>query len=293
MDGMGNLTFLDPGTLCSTPVKVQPLLTPMSVAWFNSRPTPNVGQLQPRSADMTEQVVDTADYNTDYGEDLLQRRNPPIVDTSRLEDPGQPEPGSTPSSTTVRFSEILPMPLARIAKCGPTENGLNSTTTVHQMWIWPVGNCKQLPAPDPAPIQHAPAGHHHGQGRSCGAHRVERTSSFYLKHTSDSIGLSTPPATVDTIAWSDNIEGESLVAPNSTHAGVGAGTSATGNWILSAWATPGEVNPVWPPIPVQRTLPSPKSCVLQRRFHRPTEDWVEVHNRHDTAEHQPLVRAHR
>ena len=75
------------------------------------------------------------------------------------------------------------------------------------------------------------------------------TSSFYLKHTSsDSIGLiDASGATVDTIAWSDNVEGESLVAPNSTHAGVGPnGSTATGNWILSAWATPGEVNPVWP-----------------------------------------------
>ena len=74
------------------------------------------------------------------------------------------------------------------------------------------------------------------------------TSSFYLKHTApDSIGLvDAAGSSVDTIAWAETVEGESLLAPNSTHAGVGPNASnATGNWIQSAWATPGEVNPVW------------------------------------------------
>ena len=54
-------------------------------------------------------------------------------------------------------------------------------------------------------------------------------------------------ATVDTISWSSTAEGESLIPPNSTHAGVGpAGAMNTGDWKQSAWATPGELNPVWP-----------------------------------------------
>ena len=108
------------------------------------------------------------------------------------------------------------------------------------------------------------------------------TSSFYLKHTSaDSIGLvDAGGATVDTVSWSNTVEGEALVAPNSTHAGVGAnGATATGDWILAAWKTPGEINPVWPAytdstnLVVTEVLPYCNDDSLT-----PTEDWVEVMN---------------
>ena len=63
------------------------------------------------------------------------------------------------------------------------------------------------------------------------------TSSFYLKHTTPpAIGLIDPDgAVVDTVGWSTPVEGESLLAPNSTHAGLGLNaSSAQGHWRQSA-----------------------------------------------------------
>ena len=61
------------------------------------------------------------------------------------------------------------------------------------------------------------------------------------------------------------------------------GSTATGNWILSAWATPGEVNLVWPAytgstdLAITEVLPYCNDDSIE-----PTEDWVEVHNQGTT-----------
>ena len=85
---------------------------------------------------------------------------------------------------------------------------------------------------------------------------------------------------MDTIGWSSTVEGESLIAPNSTHAGAGPnGTSAgTGaEWLLSAWVSPGKINPVWPvyteseSVIVTEVLASCDDDSIE-----PLEDWIEV-----------------
>ena len=292
MDGMGNLTFLDPGTLVFNTTQGSTTIDAdgRRLVQFTSHTElwDNYNHLFLR--DMTEQVVDTAAYTTDYGEDmaLIRTSNPADPWTpAAWKTPGQPEPGTMPSSTTVRFSEILPDAVGsdsqtwpngewiEVYNYGATDVDLagwklqaaSRSLTLHEFNM-PLQETTNLRAGEVALIA------------------LNGTSSFYLKHTSsDSIGLvDASGSTVDTIAWSETVEGESLVAPNSTHAGVGPNASnATGNWLLSAWATPGEVNPVWPAytgsteLAITEVLPYCNDDSIE-----PTEDWVEVHNQGST-----------
>lgn len=288
IDGLGNVTHLDPGSLVfnssqgSTMIKAGERrlveFTSHTQLWddynhlFLSEPS--------------GQIVDTAFYTTDYGEDVALIRGEQTTDPwspAPWKTPGQPEPGSAPSSGTIQFSEILPdavgadnqmWPLGEwleLHNYGTTDVDVGGwklqapsrSLTLHQ-YNMPLQSTSVIPAGDVALIA------------------LNGTSSFYLKHTSaDSIGLmDMAGATVDTIAWSSTIEGESLIAPNSTHAGVGpAQAQATGDWIQSAWATPGELNPIWP------AYNGPNSLNMTE-IHpycnddslTPTEDWVELLN---------------
>ena len=292
MDGMGNLTFLDPGTLVFNTTQGSTVIDPdgRRLVQFTSHTElwDNYNHLFLR--DMTEQVVDTADYNTDYGEDqaLIRGSNPADSWTpAAWKTPGQPEPGSAPSSTTVRFSEILPDAVGSDSQMWPNGEWIelyNYGSADVDLAGWKLQAASRsltlhefnMPYQDNTMVR---AGH-------AVLIALNGTSSFYLKHTSsDSIGLvDAAGGAVDTIAWSETVEGESLVAPNSTHAGVGPnGSDATGNWILSAWATPGEVNPVWPAytgstdLAITEVLPYCNDDSIE-----PTEDWVEVHNQGTT-----------
>ncbi|MGB1234055.1 MAG: lamin tail domain-containing protein, partial [Poseidonia sp.] len=254
MDGMGNLTFLDPGTLVFNATQGSTVIDPdgRRLVQFTSHTElwDNYNHLFLR--DMTEQIVDTAHYTTDYGEDMALVRGSNAADAwtpAPWKTPGQPEPGSTPSSTTVRFSEILPDAVGSDSQSWPSGEWIelynfgtmdvdvagwklqapSRTLTLHE-YNMPLQDTTVVKAGEAVLIA------------------LNGTSSFYLKHTApDSIGLvDASGSSVDTIAWAETVEGESLVAPNSTHAGVGPNASnATGNWMLSAWATPGEVNPEW------------------------------------------------
>ena len=110
------------------------------------------------------------------------------------------------------------------------------------------------------------------------------TTSFYLKHTTpDSITLIDGNGdTVDSIAWTSTVEGESLIAPDSTHAGAGPlGTAASSNsdWIQSAWMTPGELNPVWPMYAGTHDLVITEILAYCNDDSvDPVEDWIEVMN---------------
>jgi len=292
MDGMGNLTFLDPGTLVFNATQGSTVIDPdgRRLVQFTSYTElwDNYNHLFLR--DMTEQVVDTADYTTDYGEDMALIRGSDPADSwtpAAWKTPGQPEPGSMPSSTTVRFSEILPDGVGSDSQVWPNGEWIelyNYGTSDVDLAGWKLQAASRsltlheynMPLQDNTIVQA-------GQAVLVA---LNGTSSFYLKHTSsDSIGLvDAAGSAVDTIAWSDTVEGESLVAPNSTHAGVGPNAStATGNWILSAWATPGEVNPVWPTytgstdLAITEVLPYCNDDSIE-----PNEDWIEVHNQGTT-----------
>ncbi len=288
MDGMGNLTFLDPGTLVFNSTQGSTVIDPdgRRIVQFTSYTElwDDYNHLFLR--DMTEQVVDTAHYTTDYGEDMALVRGSNVADAwtpAPWKTPGQPEPGSTPSATTVRFSEILPDAVGSDSQTWPNGEWIelyNYGTMDVDVAGWKLQAASRsltlhefnMPLQDTTVVKAGEAA----------LVALNGTSSFYLKHTSpDSIGLvDASGSAVDTIAWADTVEGESLVAPNSTHAGVGPnGSSATGNWIQSAWATPGEVNPVWSPysgstsLAITEILPYCNDDSIE-----PTEDWVEVHN---------------
>ena len=288
MDGMGNLTFLDPGTLVFNSTQGSTVIDPdgRRIVQFTSYTElwDDYNHLFLR--DMTEQVVDTAHYTTDYGEDMALVRGSNVADAwtpAPWKTPGQPEPGSTPSATTVRFSEILPDAVGSDSQTWPNGEWIelyNYGTMDVDVAGWKLQAASRsltlhefnMPLQDTTVVKAGEAV----------LVALNGTSSFYLKHTSpDSIGLvDASGSAVDTIAWADTVEGESLVAPNSTHAGVGPnGSSATGNWIQSAWATPGEVNPVWSPysgstsLAITEILPYCNDDSIE-----PTEDWVEVHN---------------
>tara|TARA_B100000900_G_C20598936_1_gene724675 strand:+ start:159 stop:5024 length:4866 start_codon:yes stop_codon:yes gene_type:complete len=288
MDGMGNLTFLDPGTLVFNSTQGSTVIDPdgRRLVQFTSYTElwDNYNHVFLR--DMNGQVVDTADYTTDYGEDMALVRGSDPTDSwtpAAWKTPGQPEPGSMPSSTTLRFSEILPDAVGSDSQMWPMGEWIelyNYGTSDVDVAGWKLQAASRsltlhefnMPLQDTTVVKAGEAV----------LIALNGTSSFYLKHTSsDSIGLvDAGGSAVDTIAWSETVEGESLVAPNSTHAGVGPNASnAIGNWILSAWPTPGEVNPVWAAysgstqLVITEVLPYCNDDSIE-----PTEDWVEVHN---------------
>lgn len=288
IDGLGNVTYLDPGSLVfnqsqgsTTIVAGERRLvqfTGDTELWDNHN------HVFLRTSAGT--VVDTATYVTDYGENrsLIRTSNPTDPWTpSTWNTPGQPEPGTIPTSRTVRFSEIMPDGVGADNQAWPLgewlelENHGNTTVDLagwrlqassrslalheHNM---PLQSTTMVPAGDVVLIA------------------LNGTSSFYLKHTSaDAIGLIDPDGNVvDTAGWSTTVEGEALVAPNSTHAGVGLNAStAEGDWRQAAWSTPGELNPVWAAyggpnhVTITEILPYCNDDSIT-----PLEDWVELHN---------------
>ena len=288
MDGMGNITFLDPGTLVFNSTQGSTVIDPdgRRLVQFTSFTElwDNYNHVFLR--DMTGQVVDSADYTTNYGEDIALIRGSNPTDSwtpATWKTPGHPEPGSMPSQSTVRFSEVLPDAVGSDSQLWPNGEWIelyNYGTMDVDVSGWKLQAASRtltlhefnMPLQDTTVVNSGEAV----------LIALNGTSSFYLKHTSsDSIGLiDAAGSVVDTIAWSATVEGESLVAPNSTHAGVGPNASnATGNWILSAWATPGEVNPVWSAyngstqLTITEVLPYCNDDSIE-----PLEDWVEVHN---------------
>lgn len=288
MDGRGNLTYLDPGTLVFNSTQGSTVIDPdgRRLVQFTSYTELWDGYNHLFLRDMTEQVVDTADYNTDYGEDMALIRGDDPTDSwtpAAWKTPGQPEPGSMPSSTTIVFSEILPDAVGSDSQMWPQGEWIelyNYGSTDVDVGGWKLKAPSRtltlhefnMPLQDNTMVK---------AGKAV-LIALNGTSSFYLKHTTpDSIGLvDAGGAAVDTISWTSTVEGESLVAPNSTHAGVGPnGSNATGGWLLSAWSTPGEVNPVWAPysgskeIAITEVLPYCNNDVIE-----PVEDWVEIRN---------------
>ena len=288
IDGLGNITHLDPGSLVFNSTQGSTMINAgerrLVEFTFDTQLWDDYNHLFLR--DPSGQIVDTALYTTDYGEDIALVRGEQTTDPwspAPWKTPGQPEPGSTPSSGTIQFSEILPDAVGADNQMWPLGEWLelhnygtidvdvggwklqapSRSLTLHE-YNMPLQSTSVIPAGDVALIA------------------LNGTSSFYLKHTSaDSIGLmDMAGATVDTIAWSSTIEGESLIAPNSSHAGVGPDNAqATGDWIQSAWATPGELNPTWPaysgPTSLNMTEIHP---YCNDDSLTPTEDWVEFLN---------------
>ena len=288
LDGMGNITHLDPGTLVFNSSQGASVIEAgeRRLVQFTSYTQlwDDYNHLFLRDA--SNQIVDTAYYTTDYGEDvaLIRAQQPTDAWTpAPWKTPGQPEPGSVPSASTLRFSEVLPDAKGADNQAWPNGEWVelhNYGTTDIDLSGWKLqAASRSLTLHEfNMPLQSTPV----INAGDVALIALNGTSSFYLKHTApDSIGLvDASGSMVDTIAWSTTVEGESLVPPNSTHAGVGPNASmATGDWLLSAWATPGEANPVWPEyngsiqLKMTEILPYCNDDSIE-----PTEDWVEIHN---------------
>ena len=288
IDGLGNVTYLDPGSLVFNQSQGSTVIAAgeRRLVQFNSETElwDNHNHLFLRNG--VETVVDTATYVTDYGENrsLLRSSNPidPWI-PSTWNTPGQPEPGTMPSSTTVRFSEIMPDGVGADNQAWPLGEWLeleNHGNTTVDLAGWRLQAASRsltlhehnMPLQDTTMVL----------GGEAVLIALNGTSSFYLKHTTpDAIGLIDPDgAVVDTVGWSTTVEGESLLAPNSTHAGVGLNAStAQGDWRQSAWPTPGRVNPEWPAhsgpnhLTITEVLPYCNDDSIS-----PHEDWIEIHN---------------
>jgi hypothetical protein len=291
IDGMGNITYLDPGSLIfnQSQGSIHIDAEERRLVQFDSGTElwDYYNQLMLRDA--TGMVVDSAWYTTNYGQNVslvpAEVDSDPWVPSTWMT-PGQPDPGETPSTGLVIFTEVLP-------------DGVGSDSAQ-----WPLGEWIEIYNNGTGALDVGGWKLQAANGRSLTLHQynmplqadsiiqagdvaviaLNGTSSFYLKHTTpDSIALiDASGGMVDAISWTSTVENESLIAPNSTHAGAGPnGTAAsTGNdWIQSAWSTPGALNPVWDTyagshdLAVTEVLAQCSDNSIQ-----PSEDWVEVVN---------------
>ena len=290
MDGMGNITLLDPSSLTYNQTQPGNSINADSrrIVQFTTGTELWNFYNHVMLIDDVGNVVDAAWYTADYGANVSlipdDNENDPWVPAPWMT-PGQPEPGAMDSTGEVTFSEVMPDGVGSDSQPWPLGEWLelrndgdqaidvggwklqaaSRTLTLHQY---------NMPLQSTSVIQ---AG-------AVGLIALNGTSSFYLKHTTpDSIGLvDANGAVVDTIGWSSTVEGESLIAPNSSHAGAGpSGTGAgTGSeWVLSAWSSPGKSNPVWP------TYADSEDVVVTEVLAycnddsiEPVEDWIEFHN---------------
>ena len=293
IDGLGNRTDLDPGSIVFNASQGSTALNAGERRLIHftgpTRLWDNHNHLF--LMDNMSVIQDTITYTTDHGENrsLVRADNPldPWV-PSMWNTPGAPEPGTVESSTTVRFSEVLP----------------DAVGADNQ--AWPLGEWLELENHGTEPVDLS-GWRLQASGRTLALHEhnlpfqstttvpagevalvaLNGTSAFYLKHTApDAISLLDPDgAIVDTIAWNATVEGESLVAPNSTHAGVGLNASqATGHWRLAAWPTPGEVNPSWDAYNGSTALVFTEILpYCNDESIAPASDWFEIHNVGTTA----------
>ena len=293
MDGMGNSTIIEPSTLTSNETQSGTTIEADSrrIVEFTTGTELWNFYNHLMLVDDVGNVVDAAWYTTDYGTNVslipAEDPNDPWTPAPWMT-PGQPEPGAIDNTGEVMFSEIMPDAVGSDSQQWPLGEWLeiknhgdqaidvggwklqaaSRTLTLHQ-YNMPLQSTSMIEAGDVALIA------------------LNGTSSFYLKHTTpDSIGLvDATGAVIDTISWSSTVEGESLVAPNSTHAGAGPdGTGAGGgtDWLLSAWTSPGRVNPVWPEYTgTENVSVSEVLAYCNDDSIEPVEDWIEFENTGD------------
>jgi phosphatidylserine/phosphatidylglycerophosphate/cardiolipin synthase-like enzyme len=290
IDGMGNVTILDPGTLVFNQTQGSTSIDAdeRRLVQFSGDTElwDYYNQLMLRDASGT--VVDSAWYATNYGQNisLVQDdvESDPWVPSTWMT-PGHPDPGQTPSTGAAVFTEVFPDAVGSDSQQWPLgewieiyNNGSSAldvggwkfqaagrSLTLHQF---------NMPLQSTSIIQPG----------EVALVALNGTTSFYLKHTTpDSIVMIDGNGDmVDSISWTSTVEGESLIAPNSTHAGAGpSGTAAAvdSHWIQSAWATPGEVNPIWAEYSGSNDLVLTEALAYCNDDSiTPVEDWIEVMN---------------
>ncbi|HJL96524.1 MAG TPA: lamin tail domain-containing protein [Candidatus Poseidoniaceae archaeon] len=290
IDGMGNVTYLDPGSLVfnqsqgATSIDAEE----RRLIQFNADTELWNYYNHLMLRDSTGLIVDSAWYTTDYGQNISlvpsEIENDPWVPSTWMT-PGQPDPGETPSTGLVIFTEVYPDGVGSDSQQWPLGEWLeiyNNGTTALDVGGWKLQSSgrsltlHQYNMPLQATSMIQPG--------EVALIALNGTTSFYLKHTTpDSIILIDGDGNmVDSISWVSTTEGESLIAPNSTHAGagpLGTGASNGSDWIQSAWATPGVLNPIWPAYSDSSDLAITEILAYCNDDSiNPLEDWIEVMN---------------
>ena len=148
MDGLGNITHFDPGTLVFNSTQGATIIDPdgRRLLQFTSYTQLWDDYNHVFLRDMTGTVVDTADYTTDYGEDmaLIRGSNPSDSWTpAAWKTPVSPNRGACLPPPRFGFPNCCPTLRARTVKCGPWVNGLNSTTTERWTLTWQDGSSRR------------------------------------------------------------------------------------------------------------------------------------------------------
>ena len=290
IDGMGNVTYLDPGTLVFNATQGSTIIQPNEYRIVqlsgDTRLWDDYNHLV--LLDATQTPVDGAWYTADYGQDVALERDSTPTDPwvpAPWKTPGQPAPGSTPSSATIRISEILPDALGSDSQTYPNgewielENFGSTDIDVANWKLQATGRSFTLHEYN-FPLQSNSI----IKAGQVALIALNGTSSFYLKHTSpDSFGLLEPSgATVDTASWNMTVEGESLVRSNSSHAGLQSIYPVSvprDDFVKHPWPTPNQLNPEWGVYAGSRNLTVTEIYpYCPNSDHEPSEDWVEVLN---------------
>ena len=296
IDGMGNVTYLDPGSIVanssqgSTSIKAGE----RRIVEFTSetRLWDNHNHLVVRDA--TGTIVDMGHYTTNYGANISLLRGQNYHDPwtpSISPSPGQPEPIPTPTTGEVRITEVLPDAVGSDSSSYPNGEWIeiqNMGMDVVDVAGWRFSAASRtlilhqynMPAKSDTVLQ---------PGETT-LIALNGTSQFYLKHTTpDQIFLYDGNGeAVHSAQWTHTLEGVSLINNTETHAGAGpSGTNAPSSsttwgvddWVNSAWSSPGEENPIWPAYSGSENLLVTEiatSCDLPS--FEPAADWIELYN---------------
>ena len=296
IDGMGNVTYLDPGSIVVNSSQGSTMIQAgeRRLVEFtgDTRLWDNHNHLVLRDA--TGLIMDMAHYTTNYGPNisLLRGQNYHAPWTPSISpSPGQPNPTPTPTTGDVKITEVLPDAVGsdsasypsgewiEIQNIGSEEvdvagwrfSAAGRTLILHQY---------NMPAKSDTVLQ---------PGETV-LIALNGTSQFYLKHTTpDQIFLyDGNGVAVHSAQWTHTLEGVSLINNTETHAGAGpSGTNAPSSsttwseadWLNSAWSTPGEENPVWPAYSGSEDLIVTEiatSC--DNSAFQPGPDWIEFYN---------------
>ena len=296
VDGMGNVTFLDPGSIVVNSSQGSTMINAgeRRLVEFTgeTRLWDNHNHIVVRDSAGT--VVDMGYYTTNYGANVSLIRGQNYHDPwtpSITPSPGQPEPTPTPTTGDVRITEVLPdavgsdsssypngewvelqnMGTEEVDVAGWRFSAAGRTLILHQ-YNMPSKSDTVLQAGETVLVA------------------LNGTSQFYLKHTTpDQIFLyDGNGVAVHSAQWTHTLEGVSLINNTETHAGAGpAGTNAPSSsttwglddWVNSAWSTPGEENPVWPEyVASESILVTELATSCDNPAFQPLPDWVELYN---------------
>ncbi|MEC7253775.1 MAG: lamin tail domain-containing protein [Candidatus Thermoplasmatota archaeon] len=296
IDGMGNVTFLDPGSIVVNSSQGSTMINAgerrLVEFTADTRLWDNYNHVVVRDSSGT--IADMGHYTTNYGPDISLVRGQNYHDPwtpSVTPSPGQPEPTPTPTTGDVKITEVLPdavgsdsasypdgewleirnMGAEEVDVAGWRFSATGRTLILHQY---------NMPSKSDTVLQ---------PGETT-LIALNGTSQFYLKHTTpDQIFLyDGNGVAVHSAQWTHTLEGVSLINHTETHAGAGpSGTNAPSSsttwseidWLNSAWSTPGEENPVWPAYSgSEDLLVTEIATACDLPTFQPAADWIELYN---------------